>query len=803
MTSPYDYRLDCQALHDLVPGQAINVTHWRGAEAVSRPYRFEITFAVRQADLALEKLLNQPASLSAHKPDGTVLRWHGIVTQGAQRGADETYDYYQVVLEPRLARLRHLKWSDIYLNQQLDDIIQQLLRLAELDEPYSSADAPYDYRIAASQLAATRTPFACQFEETCLDFLMRKLEFYGVYFWFEQGESQESVVFANNVDQQSSDADGVVYYPKGVIDPDAREVALTRLNRRVSLHPGSVTLHDSNDLGNTALSLASSASVPAPTAGFGEVHLAEDHFEKLQDENSVAGATLALWRGQELACERLRVDGEARTPGVCAGRIIEVSEYLRGTDPTQYYVIEITHEGTQTLETAPETDAPAYVAHFMALPRWQDMADSGRQPLQFRPARVTPVPVISRLVNGFVDIDTPNQPKQYAQPDDDGRYKVRFSFPRQRYAGNQNSAWLRMATPYAGGAATSGLDNAGMHFPLREGTEVLIAFLNGNPDRPVIMSTLPNVESPSVVNAQNSADHVIRTPSGNVLAMTDASQSASSDGGSTGQPGIYLGTTTASTSLNLGAAHDATMQDGFNLTTSAVGHINADAGMLIEVPGHLKIAAGNSGVKNALAQIVPGLPPGINISENMGIVIQNFLGVRIIGVEAISITNHFGGKLDMMELFSFLVTLGYGKQIHLLQAKVVNPSSNYFTAALRWVSGQWSNVAVNKVEKAGNIKHIGLESLQAVSPNYSVRAGGSTLTMTPLESTLFSRNLNIKGTTLKMEGATASMTSDIEIELKSGDIAAHAKEALGLTAGLSIGVDAPKIKVQGEIIQLG
>src|SRR3546814_6995950 len=63
-------------------------------------------------------------------------------------------DYYQIVLEPRMARLRTLRWSDIYLNQQLDDIIRQLLRLADLDEPYSSPGAPYDYRIAASPLAA-------------------------------------------------------------------------------------------------------------------------------------------------------------------------------------------------------------------------------------------------------------------------------------------------------------------------------------------------------------------------------------------------------------------------------------------------------------------------------------------------------------------------------------------------------------------------------------------------------------------------------------------------------------------------
>ncbi|MBO1112826.1 type VI secretion system Vgr family protein [Bordetella petrii] len=802
MTSPYDYRLDCRALYDLVPGQTINVTHWRGTEAVSRPYRFEITFAVRQADLALEKLLNQPATLSAHKPDGSVLRWHGIVTQGAQRGADETYDYYQVVLEPRMVRLRHLKWSDIYLNQQLDDIIRQLLRLADLDEPYSSADAPYDYRIAASQLAATRTPFACQFEETCLDFLMRKLEFYGVYFWFEQGESQESVVFANNVDQQPSDADSVVYYPKGVIDPDAREVALTRLNRRVSLHPGTVTLHDSNDLGNTTLSLASSASVPAPTAGFGEVHLAEDHFETLQDENSVAGATLAIWRGQELACERLRIDGEARTPGVCAGRIIEVSEYLRGTDPGQYYVIEITHEGTQTLETAPETDAPAYVARFMALPRWQDIGDSDRQPLQFRPARVTAVPIISRLVNGFVDIDTPNEPKQYAQPDDDGRYKVRFSFPRQRYAGNQNSAWLRMATPYAGGAATSGLGSAGMHFPLREGTEVLIAFLNGNPDRPVIMSTLPNVESPSVVNAQNSADHVIRTPSGNVLAMTDASQSASSDGENTGLPGIYLGTNTASTSLNLGAAHDSSMQSGFNLTTSASGHINADGGMVIEVPGHLKIAAGSSGAKGVLSKTVQGLPSGISVGENMGIVVQNFLGVRIIGVEGISVNNHFGGKLDMMELFSFLVTLGVGKQIHLLQKKVVNPNSNYATAALHWVAGQWKNVLLNKQEKAGNITVLGLESIKSVTPDYSVKAGSNQLSMTPIKTSLSGAKVELNARYVNVQGLDVAIKSEMDLQLKADDVYTNAL-GISMTAVQNVRVNAAKTIIMGEIIQLG
>src|SRR3546814_14479433 len=90
----------------------------------------------------------------------------------------------------------------------------------------------------------------------------------------------------------------------------------------------------------------------------------------LSDGDGIGGATLATWRSQELACERLRVEGQARTPGVCAGRLIEASEYLRGNDPSQYYVIEVKHEGAQTLATATDTDAPAYMARSVALTRW-------------------------------------------------------------------------------------------------------------------------------------------------------------------------------------------------------------------------------------------------------------------------------------------------------------------------------------------------------------------------------------------------------------------------------------------------
>src|SRR5690606_36689071 len=118
-----------------------------GTEAVSQADRFEITVAVHGADLGLEELMDQPATPGLSKPDSSPARRHGIVTQGAQCGHDETYDYYQFVLEPRLARLGLRTWSDIFLDQQLDDLIVTLLEQAELNEPYQNDEVPYDYRI--------------------------------------------------------------------------------------------------------------------------------------------------------------------------------------------------------------------------------------------------------------------------------------------------------------------------------------------------------------------------------------------------------------------------------------------------------------------------------------------------------------------------------------------------------------------------------------------------------------------------------------------------------------------------------
>lgn len=722
--STYDYTFLCDTLQALVPGQDILVTQWRGTEAVSQLYRFEITVAVRGADLALETLLDQSATLRLRLPDGSSARWHGIVTQGSQYGHDDSYDYYQLVLEPRLARLGLRQWSEIYLDQQLDDLITTLLNEGRLTEKYHSADAPYDYRITVTDqdLASMRRPFVCQFDESCLDFLMRKLEFYGVYFWFEQGEDRESVVFGSEASQQPSQTDNAIYYPKGALDPDIRQIVVTRMDRSVTMRPATVSLRALHNQDNTRLTMHSDAPVPSIAAAEGEVQSLADHFSVVDgssdsDSNGVSGETLAKWRAQEAACQGLLMRGEARTPGVMAGRFLAVSEFQRQADAAQYYIFKVEHEGVQTLDASPSSDEPPYLAHFTALPRWRDQANQA-DPVQFRPQRVTPVPHVSRLMTGFVDMDASAGAKRYAQPDDQGRYKVRLPFARNDHGGYRNSAWLRLSTPYAAGSGTKDLAKSGMHFPLREGTEVLVAFLNGDPDLPVIVGTLPNAEAPSVVGQQNSREHVIRTPGGSGLVILDGGGSVTAstqdgqddntspteesyvDDGSS----VTITSPTTNAVLNLGAATAASgaTPDGFTMKSDTNGTIVAGEYMLIQVPGHYRMAAGSSvdseggqdgdTLSNFLGSST-SLAPGISASQSGGVVFTNFTGAKFESAESFTVSATVGAATSVFAGFKFDNLFAAGTNVHFAL------SADYNLRQKKYLSNGDERIATNVVTK--------------------------------------------------------------------------------------------------------
>jgi type VI secretion system secreted protein VgrG len=153
------------------------------------------------------------------------------------------------------------------------------------------------------------------------------------------------------------------------------------------------------------------------------------------------------------------------------------------------------------LDSEPAGEAENYTARFTAIPF----------DVPFRPERLTPWPRINGVLHAHVAGDTAGKA---AELDGQGRYKVRLPFDAESPKGSKASRWVRMAQPYAGAGY-------GQHFPLHKGTEVLLAHVDGDPDRPIIVGAVPNAHTNSPSRDANATQSVIQTASNIRIEMED------------------------------------------------------------------------------------------------------------------------------------------------------------------------------------------------------------------------------------------------------------------------------------------
>jgi len=210
-------------------------------------------------------------------------------------------------------------------------------------------------------------------------------------------------------------------------------------------------------------------------------------------------ARLAGIRAEELRCANAIWSGDADHPSLTAGHVVRIVAPDEPDADGSWLLTTLQHELHQEIETGGSGGSGnIYHCSFTAWP-----ADR-----TWRPQRLTPIPRVPGLIHAVVD-----GPRGaiHADPDDDGCYRVR---PVYDADGSETMA-VRLATPYAG-------EDHGLHLPLHRGTEVLIAHIDGDPDRPVIAAAVPNPTHPSLVTADNRSQCVLQSASGNRLMLDDA-----------------------------------------------------------------------------------------------------------------------------------------------------------------------------------------------------------------------------------------------------------------------------------------
>lgn len=497
------------------PDDVFAVFRMSGREAISEMFRFEIDLVSDDPDLILDGLAGKAATLTVTRLDQS-REIHGMLESiELQAATPQSQFVYRAVLVPRLQRLALTRQNQIHgtgAPVSVREVLNAELSASSLKGAPASVVSGRlgmnDFELRLSQEYPTRD-YIVQHDESDLAFISRLCEHYGIFYFFTHDTGRDIVVFGDyRVAFPHTGGTGSVAYRPASGLVNAAEPAVYRFSGRTSLVPAEVCLRDYN---YRTPSLMLEVTETVDTQGHGVVVEYGAHFRTPQE-----GQDLARVRAQELLSRKLVFEGASDDVHLFAGGVFDLTNHFRGDFNTGYLLTWVEHEATQALPGLAEFAGPghqtSYRNRFECLPKT----------VEFRPARTTPKPRMTGLSNAIVDAAGSGQ---RAEVDAAGRYKIRQQFDQRAEAAGQASHYVRKSEVYGGA-------NTGMHFPLLKDTEVILACVNGDPDRPIIVGALQNEQFPSVVTSRNNTLNRLRTTSGTLFEIDDGP--ASSSGGSSG-----------------------------------------------------------------------------------------------------------------------------------------------------------------------------------------------------------------------------------------------------------------------------
>ncbi|EMJ7519225.1 type VI secretion system tip protein VgrG [Providencia rettgeri] len=585
------YRLEVQGCSDL-----LDVEHFTGREAASEPYRYQITFTCSAQDLSAQQLLRRNASLTFSAPINNVMglatqptvakRVHGVVTDFRRLSGSADEARYQLVIEPFFALLRHqIRSHRFFINQSIPDVVEQILR------EHNFKGWEFEFHL---EKAYPKREQINQINESDRQFIERLLSEVGIFYRFGlQDDTQTEVLhFTDSQRGYVYDKTLPLNSPSGLNDNHADSV--WGLSLRHQVVESSVFAKDYNHrlAEDTLISaVADMTRGDGEKTNYGDVyHYKGRHLtrgDKIRPETETANFWARLDHERFLARQTL-LRGESSAADLTPLLVLSIQDNpLSSTLPSVFKSpILITR-----LRFTASRDK-ALTVRFDAVPYTEALC--------WRPA-LKPRPVIAGTL--MARVTSAKDHDIYAHQNEHGFYWVKFDADRDEKTKGYESMPVRLAKPYAG-------DTYGMHFPLIQGTEVAIAFHEGDPDRPYIAHALHDSRHPDHVTDKNNTRNVIRTPANNKLRMEDKR----------GQEHIKLSTEYGGkTQLNLGHLVNAEREqrgDGFELRTDSWGAIRAGKGLFITTDKQDKAGGDVLAMEEAIQQLEQALAIARSLSKS-------------------------------------------------------------------------------------------------------------------------------------------------------------------------------------------
>jgi type VI secretion system secreted protein VgrG len=444
------------------PGDLL-VLGFEAEEEISRPYAVDVTTALHpDVEVDAPALMGQQAALTIHLPDGSDRFLHGIVAKVEtwdEGGKEPTRRRLRLRIVPALWKLGQARNSRIFQGKSIPRIVKEVLDGGGV-EHRESLSGSYPAR-----------EYVVQYGESDLDFVSRLLEEAGIFFFFEHEQDADRVVLVDaNSGCPAIGGDAIVFREPSEMATE--EEHLDRFSARVEVRPGAVTLRDFNYL-TPGVDLTAAAEsdrdadleVYEYPGGYGE---------------GGAGGALAKVRLQEARAAAEVFTGSGAPRRLAAGARFDLAEHPVAEMNDTFLLLSIRHRGHQ-----PELLARGAPGAGTAPERYRCDLRCIRASVPFRPPRTTPRPVIAGPQTAVVVGPAGDE----IHTDEHARIRVQFHWDRLGKKSDKSSCWMRVAQSWAG-------PGWGALYLPRIGQEVVVEFLEGDPDRPIVTGAVYNGVNP-------------------------------------------------------------------------------------------------------------------------------------------------------------------------------------------------------------------------------------------------------------------------------------------------------------------
>jgi type VI secretion system secreted protein VgrG len=420
---------------------------FHGEEAMSQPFHFSLRLQSETYDLDFSQIVGKSATITAVLADGSKRYINGIVGRFVQAGTEQGFANYHAELHPWLWLLNFSGDCQIYQNKTVPEIIQAVFTDLGFTDYKSSLTGTYDPR-----------EYCVQYNETHFNFVSRLMEDVGIYYYFEHADGTHTLVLADDSVSATACPGAAAIDYAAARDQWEQMNSVTRCEIEQRVISGKFALDDFNfETPSTDLitSVDSTKETSAPKRRVYEYpggYLLKDK-----------GDPRAKLRIEACEAPFKMLRGDSNSPALTSGYKTTLGNHYRSDANGDYVLLRVGHAANWD----------DYSNSFEAFP-----AD-----VPFRPARTARKPVIPSTQTAIVV----GKSGEEIWTDKYGRVKVQFHWDQKGTNDENSSCWIRVAHGWAGKCW-------GQIFIPRIGQEVVVSFLEGDPDRPLVTGSVYNAE---------------------------------------------------------------------------------------------------------------------------------------------------------------------------------------------------------------------------------------------------------------------------------------------------------------------